>query len=197
MAQTTWEKPLDATQEELKAKLLAPRGSARWQYLLGGFLLLGAVGYLIFSGTLLGARFFVTVDEVVNDAQYAGQTVRLTGVVLGDTIDVNTDNPSNTVITFTIANIPLDTTNLAETLNIAANDPGATRLPIYVENQPVPELLQHEAQAILTGELGEDGIFYASELQFKCPSRFEEGGPNMSAEVGGENDHPGMQVNAG
>ena len=38
----------------------------------------------------------------------------------------------------------------------------------------MPDLLQHEAQAILTGALGVDGVFYASELLLKCPSRFEE-----------------------
>jgi cytochrome c-type biogenesis protein CcmE len=61
-----------------------------------------------------------------------------------------------------------------------------------VVNEPRPEMLRHEAQAILSGKLGADGVFYATELQFKCPSRFEESGPVM-----GEEDHPGMDVISG
>ena len=30
---------------------------------------------------------------------------------------------------------------------------------------------------IVTGELGEDGIFYADELLLKCPSKYEEASP--------------------
>jgi cytochrome c-type biogenesis protein CcmE len=65
------------------------------------------------------------------------------------------------------------------------NNQNAARLQIRYEG-PVPDLLQHEAQAIMTGELGTDGVFYASELLLKCPSRFENGG---SRETLG-NEHP-------
>jgi cytochrome c-type biogenesis protein CcmE len=41
-------------------------------------------------------------------------------------------------------------------------------------------LLRHEAQAIMTGELGEDGIFYADELLLKCPTKYEEAVPEQS-----------------
>lgn len=187
MAQTTWEKPTDA--QQAARERLAGQKNDRWKFMVGGLILLGAVVYLLLSGTLTGARFFITVDEVVGNPEYAGKTVRLTGVVLGDTINLDTSDPDNIIINFTIANIPRETTNLAETLHIAAEDPNATRLKIHVEGQPKPELLQHEAQAILTGVMGEDGIFYASELQFKCPSRFEEASPK----IGGSEDHPGMQ----
>jgi len=39
--------------------------------------------------------------------------------------------------------------------------------------------LTNEAQAIMTGSLGEDGVFYADELLLKCPSRYEEGVPSQ------------------
>jgi cytochrome c-type biogenesis protein CcmE len=38
-------------------------------------------------------------------------------------------------------------------------------------------LLKNEAQAIVTGKLGEDGMFYADELQLKCPTRYDEAPP--------------------
>lgn len=176
MAQAAWEKPQNA---EKTASVLKPARSGRWQFLLGGALILSAVAYLVFSGTLVGARFFISVEELLSDAKYSGQTVRITGAVVGETIRIDDSNPAATVIEFTIAHIPTAPADLAETLHIAANDPAATQLKVYVSGQPKPELLQHEAQAILSGTLGEDGIFYASELNFKCPSRFEEGGPMM------------------
>jgi cytochrome c-type biogenesis protein CcmE len=37
-----------------------------------------------------------------------------------------------------------------------------------------PDLLRNEAQAIMTGKMGEDGVFYAEELLLKCPTRYEE-----------------------
>ena len=45
---------------------------------------------------------------------------------------------------------------------------------------PKPDLLRHEAQAIMTGEMGEDGIFYADELLLKCPTKYEEAVPEQS-----------------
>ena len=47
-------------------------------------------------------------------------------------------------------------------------------LRVIVEDAAMPDLLRHEAQAILTGALGRDGEFEATELLLKCPSRFEE-----------------------
>jgi cytochrome c-type biogenesis protein CcmE len=183
MAQLAWEK------DELRAKLTTQKRGERTKFLIGGLLILAAIGYLIFSGTAVGQRFFITVEEILNDAdaKYVGQPVRITGAVIGDTIEETTTEDGKSVITFTIAHIPTRTDNLAETLNIASNNPNVTKLQVYVENQPRPELLRHEAQAILTGTLDEDGTFHATELQFKCPSRFEESGPVM-----GEQDHPGM-----
>lgn len=185
MTQTTWEK---------SAAVAPSRGarSERLKFLIGGILLLGAIVYLVLSGTLLGARFFITVDEVVQDPQYLGKPVRISGVVLGDTIKVNDDNPEQSVITFTVANYDQQHDNLAEALHLGAENTQATRLNVRVVGQPKPELLRHEAQAIMTGTLQPDGTFIADELNFKCPSRFENGAPVM-----GEQEHPGIVGNVG
>ena len=171
------------------AKLTAKSG--RWKFLVGGFLILVSVVFLVISSTLSGAQYFVTVEDLMTDTSYAGQTIRISGAVIGDTIEQNmvrvVDNNRN-AITFTISHIPNEFDNLAEALNASVNDPSAMQLMVYYEGA-MPDLLQHEAQAILTGELGEDGIFYANELLLKCPSRFEDGGSNENL---GE-DHPGMQ----
>lgn len=183
MTQATWEKPADARQ-------ILARGqkSERLKFLIGGALLLGAVLYLVLSGTLLGARYFITIDEVLTNPTYAGQSVRVTGVVLGDTIKID-ETSAQTIITFTVATFPTDHPNLAEALHIGAKDPNATTMQVRVVGQPKPELLRHEAQAIMTGVMGADGVFVADELNFKCPSRFEADAPVM-----GQEDHPGMEL---
>lgn len=201
MADVTWEKTpaaanaqqtSPATWEKAHNPELArlTRRSGRWKFLVGGVLILASIVYLVVSNTLLGARFFITVGEVAGNADYIGKTVRISGAVLGDTIVYDSENLD---ISFTISHIPSDFGNLADALYASVNDPTQPRLSVFVPNQVKPDLLQHEAQAILTGTLGEDGVFHATELLLKCPSRFEDGG--SSATLG--EDHPGMRFNAG
>jgi cytochrome c-type biogenesis protein CcmE len=170
MAEATWEKPKSAG-------LPSSGGSSgRWKFLIGGLLILGAVAYLIASGMTAGARYYITIDDLVGSAEYTGKSVRVAGVVLGETIQY--DN-QNLILDFTVANVPMDYENLAEALHYAANNTGATRIQVHMENEVKPDLLRHEAQAIMTGTLGEDGIFYATELNLKCPTRFEEAQPGQ------------------
>jgi cytochrome c-type biogenesis protein CcmE len=128
-------------------------------------LILAAVAYLIISGTVTGARFFITVDELLKDSTYVGQTVRISGAVLGDSIQYDSEK---LLIEFTIANIPQEFDNLAVALHDAVGDPNVTRLQVRVENQVKPDLLQHEAQAILTGKLDENGVFQPIQRLKRC-----------------------------
>ncbi len=172
MAEMTWEKPIiDGDSKTNRSS------NERMKFLVGGVLLLGAVAYLIISGTLTGAQYFLTVDELVNDIEYTGQTVRISGAVVGESIQYD---ESNLIIDFVVANIPTETDDLALTLHQAVTDPTATRLAVHIENEVKPDLLENEAQAILTGTLGEDGVFYATELLLKCPSRYEESAPGQA-----------------
>jgi cytochrome c-type biogenesis protein CcmE len=41
-------------------------------------------------------------------------------------------------------------------------------------------MLKDEAQAIITGHLGEDGVFHADELLLKCPSHYEDAVPDQA-----------------
>ncbi|MFN8530540.1 MAG: cytochrome c maturation protein CcmE [Anaerolineae bacterium] len=170
MAEMSWEKPASPS---LPVKV---KGNERIKFVIGGVLLLAAVVYLILSGTMNGARYFITVDSLLSDSSYVGQTVRISGAVDGSTIVYD---GNNLIMDFTVANIPEDTTDLALTLHNAVVDPGASRLHVHIEGQVKPDLLQNEAQAIMTGELRADGTFYATELLLKCPSRYEESVPQQ------------------
>jgi len=171
VTEISWEKPAAAS-----APVIG-KSNDRWKFIIGAVLLLGAVVYLLISGTMGGAQYFMTVDELLNNADYVGKTVRISGAVDGATIAYD---GNNLILDFTIVNIPTDTTDLAQTLHNAVNDTRASRIPVHIEGEVKPDLLQHEAQAILTGQMGSDGVFYASELLLKCPSRYEE---NVPAQV--------------
>jgi cytochrome c-type biogenesis protein CcmE len=170
---TTWEK------SETNLTTTTSAGG-RSRFLIGGVAILVAIGFLILNGTLSNAQYFITVDELLSRPELMGQTVRISGAVDGDTI---TYDSSTLTINFTMANIPEESDDLAQTLHLAVNDPAATRIAVVVENEPMPDLLQHEAQAILTGELGEDGVFHADELLLKCPTRYEEALPEQVEEA--------------
>ncbi len=171
MAQTTWEK---ATAPE-SASITRARGG-RWKLIIGGIAILGAVVYLIISGTTSGARYFISIHDLLGTTKYAGQTVRITGAVLGNTIKYDSEK---LIIDFTMADFPQDTEDLALALHNAVSSPQAAHLPVHIENQVKPDLLKNEAQAIVTGKLGSDGVFYATELLLKCPSHYEEADSNQ------------------
>lgn len=174
MAQATWEKAASSTSTTQSTS----RKRGHWKFLVGGLLILAAVAYLVISGTVGGARFFITVDDLMSSrAAYAGQLVRVSGAVIGDTIRYDREN---LIIEFTVAHIASQNDDLAAALHAAVNDPTATLMQVRVENQVKPELLQHEAQAIMTGTFGEDGVFHVTELNLKCPSRFIESQPDQS-----------------
>ena len=170
MAQATWEKPQSAAVPTARKK------SERWKFLIGGVLILAAVAYLIISGTATGARYYMTLDELLGNKDYVGKSVRMAGAVVGDSIQYD---DKTLTLNFTIANVPLEYDNLADALHKAVTNPTASRIQVHVEGQAKPDLLQNEAQAILTGKLGSDGIFYATELNLKCPTRFQEAQPGQ------------------
>ena len=165
------------------ASVDAPKAANRTKFLVGGALILAAMVYLIVAGTLKSAQYFLTVDELLSrQDSLVGKDVRMSGVVLGNTIDYDAETLT---LRFTVAHIPDSTAEiedeggLAKALHEAATDPSAQTLEVVVTDQPKPDLLQHEAQAIVEGRLGEDGIFYADTLLLKCPTRYEEAVPEQ------------------
>ncbi len=174
----TWEKT-----PELAAKLNSRFGQRQMYMLIGGIGIIGIIAYLIY-GTLFGGAYFKTVDELVNDPDMIGKNVRISGVVIGE---YQFDSSTQT-LTFVVGNIPNDNDTikeqggLSQVLYKGANDPNVTKLTVVYHNGEIPDLLKHEAQAILSGKLGEDGIFYADSLQLKCPTRYEDETPDQVAE---------------
>ncbi len=153
------------------------------KFVIGGLFILAAVVYLIASSTQASAEYFMTIEEVkAQEAEIVGKSLRISGAVLGDTIAYD---PDTLTITFTVAHVTGDNDEiessggLAKVLHDAVREEGTPRLDI-VYNGPMPDLLQNEAQAIMTGHIEADGIFYADELLLKCPTKYEEAVPEQS-----------------
>lgn len=155
----------------------------RAKFIIGGMLIIAAIIYLIISSTQASAQYFLTVEELIARAEsVVGRDVRVSGAVIGDSVQFE---PQTLTLTFTVAHVPGDNKEietlggLGAVLHDAVTNPNLPRIQV-VYIGPKPDLLRHEAQAIMTGQLGEDGIFYADELLLKCPTKYEEVVPGQA-----------------
>jgi cytochrome c-type biogenesis protein CcmE len=151
--------------------------------IIGAVVIVAALAYLLISSTLSQSQYFMTVEELqAAQAEWLGKDVRMSGVVLGDTIQYD---PQTLELTFEVAQIPGDHRQIEamggmqKVLEAAASDPSAARMTIRYHGVR-PDLLKDEAQAIITGSLQANGEFRATELLLKCPSKYEAALPDQS-----------------
>jgi len=160
------------------------RSGGRTKFLIGGLLIVAAIVYLIASSTQASAQYYLTIDELAEKGESVrGRDLKISGAVDGDSIVYE---PETLTLRFTVANVPAEleaieeSGGLAEVLHLAVSDPNARRLQVvYIGVKP--DLLRHEAQAIMTGRMDDNGVFQASELLLKCPTRYEEEVPLQSS----------------
>lgn len=159
--------------------------AGRTEIVVAGLLIVAAVVFLVVTSTGTTARYFLTVEELQAQREDIGDRhVTVSGAVLGETIDYDASLPR---VTFTIVQVPGDPRDveqaggLAQVLRDAVNDPESARLEIVYDDLK-PDLLQHESQAIIRGQLAQDGFFHASEVLLKCPTRYEAEIPAQAEE---------------
>jgi cytochrome c-type biogenesis protein CcmE len=173
----TWEKT-----PELAAQLRPRFGQRQVYMLIAGVGILAVVSYLLYS-VLFGGHYYTSVDELLADPDLVGKNVRVTGVIIGD---YQYDSSTET-LTFVIGHIPTDGDaikdegGLATTLANAVNDPETTRLTVVYPSGEIPDLLENGNQAIITGKLDENGVFYADNLTLKCPTKYADELPQQAA----------------
>lgn len=172
---------MDSQEMEGSASTQASSGG-RAKFIVGGLLIVAAIVYLIVTSTQASAQYFLTVDELAErTAADITRDVRVSGAIVGDSIEYD---PQTLTLKFIVAHVPGDNSEieaqggLGEVLHQAVSDPSRTRMDVvYVGVKP--DLLRHEAQAIMTGRLGDDGVFYADELLLKCPTKYDEAVPEQ------------------
>ncbi len=160
MAEASWTKKETGVEAEKSQ-------SGRLKFLVGGIILIGAIAFLVFNAMSGNTQLYKTVDEFYADqSRLVGRDLRVAGWVVGDSIKYEQIDAMNSRLEFDIVD------------NLQA--PG-NRLHIVVLNEPKPDLLQHEAQALVEGRADENGVFTAipGGLMLKCPTRYEEMEPEV------------------
>lgn len=142
---------------ELVSPLQVPSNQgrkSRLKFVVGGGVIGLAIIYLIFTVTQSTAAYYFTVDELfARGAAVHGYQMRVSGKVVGDSIDFNA---RDLLLRFEVVG------------------ESGQRLPV-VFNGPKPDQLRQDAEAILEGKY-DGNQFTAQTLLLKCPSRYEEKG---------------------
>ncbi len=154
MADTTWTNESEFSENDGK--------NNRLKFAVGGALLLAAVVFLVVNAASGNTQLYKTVDEFyAEQTRLTGRDLRVAGMVLGDSIEFIQIDANNSRLEFDIAD--------------DSKNPGQ-RLHIIALNEPMPDLLQQDAQALIEGQADETGTFYSNPggLMLKCPTRYEE-----------------------
>jgi cytochrome c-type biogenesis protein CcmE len=123
---------------------------ARSKFIIGGAIIVLAVGYLIGSSIGGSTAYYLTVEEVKAKGP-SEQTARVAGTVVGESIEWN-----------------------AQELLLRFNIADASGSLAVIYNGPRPDMLRDGAEAVVEGRYIEGGSFEANNLLLKCPSKYEE-----------------------
>lgn len=159
MADTTWTNQGDA---------LTKSKDNRLKFIVGGVILLAAIAFLVVNAMTGNTQLYKTVNEFYADqGRLVGRDLRVAGWVIGDSVQYTQIDATSSRLEFDIVD--------------DLNDPNAQKLHIVAMNEPKPDLLQDQAQALVEGSAKADGIFYANPggLMLKCPTRYEEMDPAL------------------
>ncbi|MDR5684127.1 MAG: cytochrome c maturation protein CcmE [Armatimonadota bacterium] len=111
--------------------------------------IVAALAYLIYGGVRSAAVYYVTVGELLERGEAA--------------VDV----PSRVAGTVASGSIRREGSRIRFTLR----DEGIA-LPVVYQGT-VPDLFTDEAEVVVEGQLRRDGVFAATVLLAKCPTRYE------------------------
>ncbi len=113
--------------------------------LIGGVIILGALGYLIWTGTEQALVYFYTPSELqARELTRSGQRIRLGGMVVEGSL-VHT--PAALSYEFQLTD-------------------GGAKVPVRFKGIP-PDLFKEGAGAIVEGQIGADGVFDADLIMAK------------------------------
>ncbi len=129
------------------------RGSGK--FIISGLLILGAIVFLLISSFQSNTMYYLTVPELVAQARTEGasfytRTVRVSGPLHKESIDWNAKTM---------------------TLNFHLAE-GSEMFPVaYIG--PVPDTLQNGESVVVEGKYSREGVFNATNILVKCPSKYE------------------------
>jgi len=122
----------------------------RMKFVIGGAIIVVVIGWLIYSNVQGSIAYYLTVEELMAQGP-SDRMVRVSGLVVGETIDWD---PQQMTLQFEIA------------------DEGGS-LPVTYEGVR-PDMFGDEAEAVVEGRYAANGVFEATNLLLKCPSKYVE-----------------------
>lgn len=160
MAEVSW------TNDD-KDVLIETKSSHKLKFIVGGILMIAAIAFLVVNAMSGNTQLYKTVEEIyAEQGALMGRDLRVSGWVLGDSIQYTQIDATTSRLEFEIVD--------------DYHNPGQ-RLRVVAMNEPMPDLLQDEAQALVEGHLTENGVFESNPggLMLKCPTRYEEMDPSQ------------------
>jgi cytochrome c-type biogenesis protein CcmE len=130
--------------------MLSTIAGGRLKYFIGGAIILLVMGWLVLSNIQEASAQYLTVEELLAQGS-SDRMVRVSGLVVGETIDWD---PQQLILRFEIA------------------DDGGS-LPVLYKGVR-PDMFRDGAQAVIEGKYSSGGVFEASTLLLKCPSKYAE-----------------------
>ncbi|MBI4186553.1 MAG: cytochrome c maturation protein CcmE [Chloroflexi bacterium] len=125
----------------------------RKQFLIGGLVVALALGFLLYNGFTGAATYYYTVSELsaLGSSVY-GENIRVNGKVAPGSVE---REEQGTLLRFSVIDA----------------DSGQGFPVVY--RGVVPDTFKEDSEVVAEGYLDSSGIFYASTVLAKCPSRYE------------------------
>ncbi len=123
------------------------------RYLIGGAVVLLAIGFLGFRAFAGAATYYYQAHEVLaKESSFQGQTIRVEGTVVDGSVQRES---AGRILKFSISD----------------NASGGAALPV-VYSGIVPDTFAVGNDAVVQGTLGSDNVFQANQLTTKCPTKY-------------------------
>ena len=123
------------------------------KFLIGGIIIVLAIGYLSFMGISSSATYYYEVSELMEQgSSIYGENVRVNGQVVPGSME---QESGSFILRFTIVDVE-----------------GEASLPVVYQGV-VPDTFKVGNAVVVEGEIDPDGVFQAHILMPKCPSKYE------------------------
>ena len=119
------------------------------KFLIGGFIVIVAIGYLGFTAFQSSATYYYTVSELMDKGSLIyEENVRVNGDVAAGSVE-----KEGLVLVFDVVE-------------------GGSSLPVFYQGV-VPDTFKDGSEVVIEGSLDASGTFQAHTIMTKCPSKYE------------------------
>lgn len=125
--------------------------------LVATLIILGAIGYLAYTGVQANKSYYVTIKELdgMGNRAYT-RHLRVAGNVEPGSIQRDGSH-----------------------LHFVLMEQGRKLTVNYAGDDPPPDTFKDNAQALAVGTFGRDGVFHATQIQAKCASKYAAAQPGQ------------------